>query len=140
MVRIRVEYQGALRCEATHGPSGRSFVTDAPLDNHGRGESFSPTDLVATALGTCMLTVMGITAEKRGWDLSGATLEVEKHMVADPARRVGKLEVVLRVPTELDEAARAELERAALGCPVARTLEGRVELPVRFEWGAAALS
>lgn len=140
MVRIRVEYQGDLRCEATHGPSGRSFVTDAPVDNHGRGESFSPTDLVATALGTCMLTVMGIAAAKRGFELTGATLDVQKHMVATPARRVGKLDVVLRVPSEPDAALRAELEHAALNCPVALTLAGNVELPVRFEWGAAALS
>lgn len=137
MVRIDVTYEGGLRTRAVHGPSGTELVTDPPVDNQGQGESFSPTDLVATALGTCMLTIMGIAAEKHGWSLVGATATVQKHMVADPARRIEKLEVVIRVPGERDERERKVLERAALGCPVHNTLGGRVELPVRFEWTGA---
>lgn len=127
-------YEGGLRTRAVHGPSGRELVTDPPLDNHGRGESFSPTDLVATALGTCMLTIMGIAAEKHGWDLAGATATVVKRMQTAPERRIGELEVVIRVPGRHGERARSVLEQAARGCPVHRTLAGAVSMPVRFEW------
>ena len=103
MVQIQLTYEGDLRCRATHAPSGASVVTDAPVDNQGKGESFSPTDLVATALGTCMVTIMGIQAEKHGWDLRGTTVLVDKAMVASPERRIGSLTVVIRVPGDHDE-------------------------------------
>ncbi len=135
MVRIDFEYAGDLRCRAVHGPSSTGLVTDAPVDNHGRGESFSPTDLLATALGTCMLTVMGITAAKNDWDIDGATASVEKGMVADPARRVGSLTVEVRVPHELEADARRALEEAARNCPVANSL-GAIEIPTTFHWGS----
>ncbi|MFT5289387.1 MAG: putative redox protein [Planctomycetota bacterium] len=134
MVQIRIDYQGGLRCSATHDPSGRTLVTDAPVDNHGQGQSFSPTDLVATALGTCMLTIMGIVAERHGWDLEGTTAQVEKIMTVDPVRRIGSLEVVIRVPTLLPVAARVALERAALACPVHASLHPDCQKPLRFEW------
>ncbi len=137
-VEIRISYQGALRCHARHGPSGTELHTDAPVDNQGRGQSFSPTDLVATALGSCMLTIMGIVAERHGIDLRGTTVCVEKHMVADPERRIGSLPVTIRVPQRLAAADRARLEAAALGCPVHRSLGDGVERPVHFEWGAGA--
>ena len=95
MVTISVVYEGELRCRATHDPSGEELRTDAPVDNHGRGESFSPTDLVGVAMGTCMVTIMGIAADKRGLDLTGTTVRVEKRMVADPKRRIGALEIVI---------------------------------------------
>jgi putative redox protein len=136
MVSIQVVYNGELRTEATHGPSGHRFTTDAPVDNHGRGEFFSPTDLVGTALATCMVTIMGIAAEKHGWDIRGTTVDVEKHMVADPRRRIAKLEVVIHVPHELGPEARETLERAALTCPVHASLHPDVEIPLRFRWGA----
>lgn len=134
MVQIDIQYRGELRCEATHGPSTTRLHTDAPVDNQGRGESFSPTDLLATALGTCMVTIMGITAEARGWSLEGLSASVTKHMVADPARRVGRLEVGIRVPGEWTEEQRVVLRRAAETCPVAHSLaEGlEVELDLRF--------
>lgn len=135
MVEIRVRYEGDLHCVAVHGPSGASFATDAPADNQGRGESFSPTDLVATALGTCMLTTMGIAAQKHGLDIAGARAEVVKSMIADPLRRIARLTVVLRVPREFDEPARALLERAALTCPVQQSLSPATEIPVEFRWG-----
>lgn len=135
MVQIDLVYEGGLRCAATHGPSSTTLVTDAPVDNHGKGQSFSPTDLVATALGTCMVTLMGIAAEHRGWDLEGTRCAVTKHMVADPDRRIGRLEVRISVPGDFDEDARRVLERAAHGCPVKRSLRPEVDVPVRFEWG-----
>jgi putative redox protein len=138
MVKIQIAYEGDLRCHATHGPSGVQLNTDAPVDNQGRGESFSPTDLVATALGACMLTIMGIVARRHAWDLSGATVEVTKGMVAAPIRRIGSLEVVIRVPAELDEAARKTLENAAYTCPVHKSLHPEIQIPVRFLFGAAA--
>lgn len=137
MVKISFTYQGELRCEAVHAPSGVRLATDAPVDNMGRGESFSPTDLVATALGACMLTTMGIVAQRHGWELRGASAEVEKVMVSQPVRRIGELTVVLRIPGEFDERARTTLERAALSCPVHKSLHPDVALPVRFEWSAS---
>jgi putative redox protein len=138
MVKIQIRYEGELRCHATHGPSGTQLSTDAPVDNQGKGESFSPTDLVATALGTCMLTIMGIVARRHGWDLSEATVEVEKGMVATPVRRIGSLAVVIRVPADLDEAAQKALALAAHTCPVHRSLHPDVQIPVEFRFGAAA--
>jgi putative redox protein len=138
LVRVEIRYPGELRCEATHGPSGASFVSDAPVDNNGRGESFSPTDLIGVALGTCMLTVMGIRARKEGWDMDGASVSVDKGMVADPYRRVGALDVVVRMPNALEPAARAVLEEVAAHCPVAESLSPRIDVTTRFHWGAAA--
>jgi len=136
MVQIDITYEGSLRCRATHGPSGAVIETDAPVDNQGRGESFSPTDLAATALGTCVVTVMGIVAERHDWDLSGMTASVVKSMVADPERRIARLDLVVRVPAELDQKARTALERAAHTCPVHNSLSERTEKLVSFEWGA----
>jgi putative redox protein len=129
-----VQYVGGLRCRAVHGPSGAELVTDAPLDNHGQGASFSPTDLVATALGTCVLTTMGIVAQRHGWELEGAHARVVKVMVSDPTRRIGRLELVVTMPAALDERARSTLERTAHTCPVHHSLGEGVELPMRFEY------
>src|SRR5689334_6412728 len=138
MVEIQIRYEGGLRTRAVHGPSANALLTDAPLDNHGKGESFSPTDLVATALGSCMLTTMGIVAERHAWDISGSRARVEKSMVADPVRRIGKLEVWLQMAAEQDERVRTTMERTALTCPVNKSLRESVEIPVLYEWGAAA--
>jgi putative redox protein len=135
MVTITMHYAGDLRTQATHGPSKTVLITDAPVDNQGKGASFSPTDLVATALGTCMLTTMGIVAKRHGWKIEGASATVEKHMVADPERRIGKLVVTLRMPAGLGEKERTILERTAHTCPVHKSLDPRVEVPVTFEWG-----
>lgn len=131
---IRIRYEGGLRTAAAHLRSGTTLITDAPVDNQGKGESFSPTDLVATGLGSCMLTIMGIVAERHGWQLAGASCEVKKVMAADPVRRIARLEVTLRIPGEFEEKARRALERAAMGCPVHATLGDRVEMPVSFVW------
>ena len=139
MVEIRIQYDGGLRCTAVHAPSGAKMVTDAPVDNLGKGESFSPTDLVATALGTCILTTMAIVAERQGWSFAGASITVEKHMVADPARRIGKLEVRVRIPGSFDAKARETLERTAHTCPVHHSLAANVDVPIAFEWLAASV-
>jgi putative redox protein len=138
MVEIDFRYEGSLRCTATHVPSRTVLSTDAPVDNQGRGESFSPTDLVATALGACMLTTMAIVAERHGWPFAGATARVEKRMVADPARRIGELAVRLRLPGAFDERARTTLERTALTCPVHKSLSPSVSIPIVFEWDPSA--
>lgn len=136
MATIEISYDGTLRTTATHTQSATGLITDAPTDNQGRGESFSPTDLVATGLGSCMLTIMGIVAERHGWDLTKATAAVNKVMAADPIRRIARLEVTIKVPGDFDAKARAALEKAAHGCPVHATLGDRVEMPVTFVWDA----
>src|SRR5579863_5927574 len=102
MVEINISYQGELRCAATHQPSGMQLITDAPKDNHGKGESFSPTDLVAAALGTCMLTIMGIAAQAMQIDLTGTKVTVRKEMAAKPMRRIASLAVTIDVPAKLN--------------------------------------
>lgn len=134
MVKIDIHYEGGLRCAATHGPSGQTLQTDAPVDNHGRGESFSPTDLVATALGACMATIMGIAAERHQLDLSGVQIEVTKVMSADLPRRIAKLATTIKVPLPPEHPQRALLENAALTCPVHKSLSAEMEKPVDFEW------
>jgi len=137
MVTIQMSYQGDLRTQATHVPSATTLITDAPVDNQGKGASFSPTDLVATALGTCMLTTMGIVARRHGWALDASKARVEKHMVADPERRIGMLTVTLWIPGTFGESERTTLEHTALHCPVYKSLSPRIEIPVTFHWGEA---
>lgn len=135
MVAIQLEYQGDLHCNAVHGPSGAILNTDAPKDNQGRGESFSPTDLVATALGSCMLTVMGILARTLDIDLSGTTASVEKEMASSPVRRIERLTVKIHVPHPMSEENQRKLERAAHTCPVHKSLHPDVQMPIEFTWG-----
>lgn len=138
MVDIYVQYEGELRCAARHGPSSSQLTTDAPVDNNGRGEGFSPTDLVATALGTCMLTVMGIQARKQGWDIAGIDMHVKKQMSAELPRRIVRLVVTATVPpavsAKLDPAARAALEHTANTCPVRLSVHDSIDVPVTFNW------
>ena len=137
MVDIFVEYQGDLHCQATHGPSGAVLLSDAPLDNQGRGASFSPTDLIATGLGTCMATVMGIAARKRGFALEGTRVHVKKVMTKVAPRRIAELAVQVWFPkaaTDSVGAARADLEREANQCPVRLSLLDAISVPTQFEW------
>ena len=134
MVKISIRYQGALRCEAVHGPSGQKLFTDAPVDNHGKGESFSPTDLVATALGSCMATIMGLVADRHRLDLRGMEIEVAKEMSADTPRRIARLATTIRIPLPADHPQRPQLENAALACPVKQSLPPDIALPVEFHW------
>lgn len=130
-VKISGSYQGNLNVEVVHGPSGTRLTTAAPKDNQGDGSSFSPTDLVATALGTCMLTLMGIMARREGIDLDGVRFELEKHMVSDP-RRIGRIPVTIHMPAGLTASQRKKLERSALTCPVHKSLLPEIEKPVDF--------
>ncbi len=131
MVEIEILYEGDLHTEATHGPSGATVATDAPTDNEGRGESFSPTDLVATALGSCVSTIMGIYARRHDIDLTGMRVRVEKHMNAEP-RRIGRLPVTVHVPVELEPRHRKGIETAARHCPVHKSLHPDIDAPIRF--------
>lgn len=134
MVRIDAKYQGELRCEAVHAPSGSTIATDAPIDNHGRGECFSPTDLVATALGTCMATIMGLYADRRGIDLDGMAVQIDKEMTPTPPRRIARIEVVFRMPAGIAAEDRAAFAACADRCPVKLSLHPEVEIPMRFEY------
>jgi putative redox protein len=134
MVSIQIEYQGDLHCHAVHDLSRAELNTDAPVDNQGRGESFSPTDLVATALGTCMLTVMGILARTLSIDIAGATATVEKQMTATAPRRIQSLAVKIHVPCALSAENQQKLERAAHTCPVHKSLHPDIQTPITFTW------
>lgn len=136
MTTISCRYDGQLRCHALHGPSGQELETDAPIDNQGRGERFSPTDLVATALASCILTIMGITAERHGWSLDGSTARVDKRMTSSGVRRIETLQVWIQVPVELGDEARGILRAAGEGCPVKRSLEGAVGMELHWEFRA----
>jgi putative redox protein len=133
MVEIFVHYQGELHTTVRHGPSGSEIETDAPVDNQGRGESFSPTDMLASALGCCMCTVMGIVARRKGWPLEGTRVRVEKHMSESP-RRVGRLLLRFEMPAGLPDDSHASLEEAARTCPVAQSIHPEIDLDVTFEW------
>jgi len=134
MVKVTSSYEGGLRCRAVHGPSGTTLVTDAPVDNHGKGESFSPTDLVATALGACMMTIMGIVAERHGLDLTGMTAETEKVMTSAPPRRIASLRTRLTIPLPADHPQRQLLEQAAHTCPVHKSLHPEIDAAIEFAW------
>lgn len=135
MVEFTISYDGGLHCDATHGPSGTRIATDAPADNLGRGESFSPTDLTCTSLGTCMVTTMAIYAQRKGFDFpAGAKLVVRKIMTSEPPRRIARIEIDAEIPLPADHAERADLERVALNCPVALSLHPDVEKPATFRW------
>ena len=138
MVTIEIEYQGELHTQAIHGPSGTRLTTDAPVDNCGKGETFSPTDLVATALGTCMVTIMGIFAARHDVDLRGTRVTVSKEMVQQPVRRIGRLQVDIHLPLATDHPYRSALENAALTCPVHQSLHPDVSIPVAFHYRAEA--
>jgi putative redox protein len=135
-VTIELAYEGELHCKATHGPSGQQLTTDAPVDNGGKGAFFSPTDLVATALGACLLTIMGIQAQRLGLDLVGTKVRVLKEMTSVPLRRIGALPVTVvippgRVPSADD---RARLERGAHTCPVKQSLHPDVNVDITFDY------
>jgi len=135
MSTATARYTGNLRTEATHTASGNTIFTDAPVDNHGRGEAFSPTDLVSAALGACMMTIMGIVAARQELDLTGVSFEVTKHMAADP-RRISQIDLSFRMPASLSAKDRAMLENAARTCPVALSLNPEIRQQVQFEYSA----
>ena len=134
MVQINISYEGGLHCSATHVPSGTTLSTDAPVDNQGKGESFSPTDLVGTALGTCIATTLDISARTKGIDLSGLRITVKKEMTTSAPRRIARLETELWFPFPLSQDPDRSLERVALSCPVHHSLCDEVEKPITFHY------
>lgn len=130
-----VVYEGELRSKATHNQSGTVIETDAPTDNRGKGERFSPTDLVCVAMGTCAITTMGIKAMDMGIDLAGTTLDIQKHMLSEP-RRIGRIDVVLGFPKTLNlsEKDKTILERIGNNCPVAKSLSPDLDLQLVYNW------
>ncbi|MDC3290169.1 OsmC family protein [bacterium] len=132
MVRIDATYDGNLRCTATHEPSGAKLITDAPVDNMGNGESFSPTDLLATSMLTCVMTIVAIRADSKEIDVSGMIGSVEKTMAASP-RRVAKLEVVINLPSGISMDDRAWLITEGCNCPVCVSVSESMEVDVTFQ-------
>jgi putative redox protein len=127
-------YTGNLRCQAEHIQSKTQIETDAPTDNHGKGERFSPTDMLCVSLATCMLTTMGIKAADMNVDITNAKAEVTKHMASDP-RRVAKIEVEVSLPANGDEKERLILEKTGNNCPVAKSVHPDIELVLSYKWG-----
>ena len=136
MPTVHTSYLGNLRTQATHLQSGTSILTDAPTDNNGRGEAFSPTDLVVTALGSCIITTMGIFAQRHDINLTGSTMDITKVMSSEPPRCISKIEIKLTMmsETELSDTDRQKLIRVAHTCPVAISLHPDVEQVIDFEW------
>lgn len=134
MTRIKIHYEGQLHCRLTHSPSGSEIQTDAPVDNQGKGEAFSPTDLVGAALGSCMATIMAMAAEKSGIDCKGTHITVEKTMSSDLPRRISEINVDIHVPLSADHPKRALLEKAALNCPVHHSLHPEIKQNIVFHW------
>jgi len=132
MVKMKIIYEGQLHCNLTHEPSGTVISTDAPKDNMGRGEAFSPTDLVAAALGSCMLTIMGIAAARHNIDLKGTTVQVSKEMISAPVRRIGSISVTLYMPPGIPQDKRSMLEAAGYSCPVHHSLHPDIQTPIQF--------
>jgi putative redox protein len=133
-VVITGRYTGNLKTELVHEPSGTRLVTAAPVDNQGDGSSFSPTDLIAAGLASCIVTTMAIVAERHGIDLGRGHFRVEKHMTSEPPRRIAKLPVVVHLPASLGADERSRLERAAHTCPVHRSLLEEIEAPIDFHY------
>ncbi|HEU4496118.1 MAG TPA: OsmC family protein [Flavobacterium sp.] len=129
----RVTYLGDLRTKSVHLQSGAEILSDAPTDNHGRGEAFSPTDTVANALGSCMISIMAIKARDMNLDLTGSTVDVTKIMQPEP-RKIAKIEIVMNMSVAADEKTRIILERTAMNCPVLLSLNPDIEKAASFNW------
>ena len=134
MVEINTVYEGGLHCKAVHKPSGVTIETDAPVDNRGKGESFSPTDLLATSLAVCYLTTMGIAAEDREINMKGATCRIEKHMSSDSPRRVMRLVAEIIFPGGIPFDKRGILEAVALHCPVSKSISADIDVDLKLHF------
>ncbi len=136
MATSKITYLGDLRTAATHLHSNTDIITDAPIDNNGKGEAFSPTDLVATALGSCMMTIMGIFAKNHNIDLKGSEIEITKIMTSELPRRIDKIIVNFNMQsaTVLSETDKKKLEKAAHTCPVALSLKVEIKQEIIFNW------
>ncbi|MER0438916.1 OsmC family protein [Emticicia sp. W12TSBA100-4] len=139
MPTSKIVYLGDLRTQATHLQSNETIITDAPVDNNGKGEAFSPTDLAATSLGSCAMTIMGIMAKREGVDFSGSEIEVTKVMSAEAPRKIAKVIVdfTMKTPEALSEEVQAKYVRAAHTCPVSLSLHPEIEQVFNFTWTVA---
>ena len=136
MVTVSIDYEGELRCMVRHGPSVTTLQTDAPVDNNGKGESFSPTDLCASALGSCIATIIGMQMQVLGIDLKGMRIEVRKEMSNDLPRRIVALETEIWLPLTLSTTNMKKVESAAQNCPVRHSLHPEIQKPITFHWKA----
>ncbi|MEN8662311.1 MAG: OsmC family protein [Lentimonas sp.] len=136
MVTITIDYEGQLRSTLQHGPSGSKLQTDAPVDNNGKGESFSPTDLCASALGSCIATIVGMQMEALGVDLKDMRIEVRKEMSKDLPRRIASLETEIWLPVVLTDDQQFKVEIAAKNCPVHHSLHPEIKKPITYHWKA----
>lgn len=134
MIKLQTEYLGSLRCQTVHSPSKSTLQTDAPVDNNGKGETFSPTDLVASALASCMATIMGIVAKRKNIPLEGLTIATEKHMATEGTRRIAKITLCIYMPIEEKHPEAKMLQSAALSCPVAHSLHPDIDIPIEWQW------
>lgn len=134
MVEINTTYTGGLHCKAVHKTSGVIIETDAPVDNRGKGENFSPTDLLATSLAVCYLTTMGIAAEDRGIDMKGSTCRIEKHMSADSPRRIVRLVAEIIFPAGIPFDKRGILEAVAIHCPVSKSIHPDIDVDLKLHF------
>jgi putative redox protein len=134
MVKIDISYLSDLQCKAVHGPSGTEIMTDAPVDNQGKGEYFSPTDLFATSLGTCFITIMGIAAKNYDIKLDGAKVHVEKHMSTDLPRRVSKIVVKIDLPPGIPHNKRQAIENASRNCPVSKSIHPDLKVDLSYNY------
>jgi putative redox protein len=135
MATATLIYEGQLRCNATHNQSASVIETDAPTDNRGKGERFSPTDLLCVSLGTCIITTIGIKALDMGIDINGAVLQVQKHMLSEP-RRVGKIDITVAFPPGLsiEDRDKTILQRVGDHCPVQKSIHPSIETKVVYQW------
>ena len=131
-IKISCDYLGDLRVRAVHSNSGAEIITDAPVDNQGQGRSFSPTDLAAASMATCMITILGIQAKSIPLDLTGLKVEIEKHMTKTPPRRIAQLDIKMMMPAGIPEELRPRLIRAAEACPVKQSF--RDDTVINLEW------
>jgi len=134
MVKMSGSYQGELRCRSKHGPSGSVLFTNAPTDNGGKGDAFSPTDLVAMALATCIATTMGAVARERGLDLKGLTYELTKEMAEDAPRRIARVAISMSVPLRRTPELAEAFDKVIKTCPVQQSLQPSVQVPVTLHW------
>lgn len=134
MVKMNIVYEGGLHCQLTHGPSGSVIETDAPVDNHGKGERFSPTDMLCASLGACILTTLGIWGNKHGVNVDGSKAQVIKEMVTEPTRRVGKITVNMQMAKGIPQEKRVMVERVAHACPVHKSLHPDVVVELNIAY------
>lgn len=135
MEKIKAVYTGDFQVECVHGENGAKLITYAPKEVGGNGKGFSPTDLLITALGSCMLTLLGMTAQKLGVEVKGSTVEMEKEMTSIPTRRLGKAVLRIRCPHSFSQQIREKLEKAVIECPVHRSLHPEIKIEIDFIWG-----